>query len=168
MSGPGGRRCPARLLREARAGAGSRPRRRARAENCPRGPLRTPALGGAAFDRSRSAFEAREKTGGIHAGRRLGSDPGLPNGAGPLDASEDLEGDKASARCGLEPWEGLLCVYWQVTKAGPRGWVAQAMFCAPPLLGRLDLAKKGLCLRGFRSAKSVCISSQHTKLVWIA
>lgn len=42
----------------------------------------------------------------------------------PLDASEDQEGDKAWARCGLEPWKGLLCVYWQVTRAGPRGWVA--------------------------------------------
>lgn len=136
MSGPGGLQCPARLLREARAGVKSRPRRRARADEGPRGPLLTPALGGAGFDRSRSAFEAWEKTGGTHAGRRPGSDPGLPNGAGPLDASEDQEGDKAPARCGLEPREGLLCVYWQVTKAGPRGWVAQATFCAPPLLDR--------------------------------
>lgn len=142
MSGPGEQQCPARLLREARAGAWSRPRRRARVDEGPRGPLRVPALGGAGFDRSRSAFEAWEKTGGIHAGRRPGSDPGLPNGAGPLDVSEDQEGDKASARCGLEPWEGLLCVYWQVTKAGPRGWVAQAVFRAPPLSGRC--AFKGL------------------------
>lgn len=170
MSGPGGRQCPARLLREARAGARSRPRHRAQADDGPRGPLCTPALRGAGFDRSSSAFEAREKTGGAHAGRRPGSGPGLPNGAGPLDASEDQEGDKASARCGLELWEGLVCGYWQVTKAGPRGWVAQALFCAPPLFRSrcLDLAKKGLSLRGFRLAKSVCISSQHTRLVWIA
>lgn len=144
VSGPGGRLCPARLLSEARVG--NRPRCRAQAGDGPRGfgspgnpepeLLRVRVLGGAGFDRSCSAFEAGTKPGGTHAGRRPGSDPGLPNGAGPLDAAEDQEGDKAAARCRLEPWEESLSVYWQVTRAGPKGRVAEAIFFAPPLSGR--------------------------------
>lgn len=80
-----------------------------------------PALGGAAFDRSRSAFETREKTGGIHAGRRAGV-PGATRACqmarDPWMPQRIRRGTRPQRGAGWSPGKGLLCVYL----AGDQGW----------------------------------------------
>lgn len=129
------------------------------------GPLRTPFLGRAGFDRSCSAFEAWAKTGGAHAGRRpRDRDPGLPNGGGPVNTSEDQEGDKASD----EVTAGVLGRIVVCLLAGDQGWPQGAvgrghLFCPSPL--------RSLCLdpaKGLSLGRLMSISSKHIRLVWIA
>lgn len=109
-----------------------------------------------AFDRSCLAFEARAETGGAHEDRRpRDRDPGLPNGAGPVNTSEDQEGDKASD----EVTAGVLgrIVVWLL--AGDQGWPQGSvgrghLFCPSPL--------RSLCLdpaKGLSLDRLMCFSS---------
>lgn len=155
--GTGRLQCPGRLLCEAHAGAGSRPRRRARAGEGPRGP-RHPGTQSRGLSAPRP-WEERALTGPVRRskpGRRSevhtragvpGSDPGLPNGAGPVNTPEDQEGDKASGEVMARALGGM--VVWFL--AGDQGWPQGAggrghLFGPSPLRSLcLDLAK-GLSL----------------------
>lgn len=82
-------------------------------------------------------------------------DPGLPNGAGPVNTSEDQEGNKASD----EVTAGVLgrIVVWLL--AGDQGWPQGAvgrghLFCPSPL--------RSLCLdpaKGLSLDRLMCVSS---------